>query len=125
MKSVIHKTICVICFAASVLMYNSASAGGPAGEIRTLPSEVKRELVTSFAREGYGCDNLSIDECLQRNIVLYLTNNQYLLARPDYPEERVVDLVICIMTAKGNTKYRSFPINESFINWCRGQLKSF
>ncbi|ODS30243.1 MAG: hypothetical protein SCARUB_04641 [Candidatus Scalindua rubra] len=117
MKSIIQKTSVTIIFAAIVLISYTTNAGAPVGHPESIETDLKKEIKKALKKEGYKSKNF------MHNISAYLWDNRNMLKTTNVPKHKEVDLVICIMTRKGNTGFESYTSSEIYMDWCEDHLK--
>ena len=94
-------------------------ATGPAGEPRTLDSEVKKPLRQALDSRDYIAG--SGRHALNVAIKAFLWDQRSRLVDPAVPEQREVDLAVCLL-ADEFSRLQKFTQDEPMVSWCREQL---
>jgi hypothetical protein len=102
-----------------LLLSTLAVAGAPAGHPDSIDSKLRQPLMQGLDRERY----LDSEYTFQRAVSAYLWDNRHLLTITDFPKDRQIDVLVCLLHDKGNLGLKEFVESASMKKLCKDMLK--
>ncbi len=117
LKTLSFAVVCLAVISISGLVF----AGAPAGDYRSIDPQISKRLKIALWDLGYlrpGQRGLKIAARA------FLWDHRKYLVKIDYPKEREIDILVCLLSRHGDRwGFRQIYRGSSFGRWCRSQQR--
>ena len=106
-----------------LLLVPYSYADAPEGALPSIEGSLKSALIEVLDRAGYMASSWTRKD-LERGLSAFLWDNRRMLSGMEIPDERQVDLAVCLMLKRGEHGFDQYAGSTGFTNWCQSVTSS-